>query len=114
MIRLPHALSAWSTLAFNAVLKNEIEHLNADLLPLHQGLSQASHVLAGKLSAMPIAVLEETNCLRVTVGIFYSGLMAGCSCSDDPTPADEINEYCELRFDIDRQTAEATVTLLSD
>ena len=114
MIRLPQALSAWPSPAFNAVLKNEIEHLNPDLLPLQQGLSQASHVLAGKLSAMPIAVVEETNGLRVTVGIFYSGIMAGCSCSDDPTPADETNEYCELCFDIDRQTAEAAITLLSD
>ena len=114
MIRLPQTLSAWPTLEFNTVLKNEIEHLEADLLPLQQGLSRASHVLTDKLSAMPIAVAEEANCLRVTVGIFYSGIMAGCSCSDDPTPTDEIDEYCELRFDIDRQTAEAAVTLLSD
>ena len=114
MIALPQALNAWPLPEFNAVLKNEIEHLDADLLPLQQGLSQASHVLPGKLSAMPINVVEDTNGLRVTVGIFYSGTQAGCSCSDDPTPADEIDEYCELRFDIDRQTAEAAVTLISD
>ncbi len=114
MIALPQALAAWPSPAFNAVLKNEIEHLDADLLPLQQGLSRASQVLAGPLSAMVIAVTENADCLRATVGIFYSGIMAGCSCSDDPTPVDAINEYCELRFDIDRQTAEAAVSLISD
>lgn len=114
MIRFPKALGVWPSAEFNAVLKNEIEHLNADLLPLQQGLSRASHALAGTLNAMPISVTEDPACLRVKAGIFYSGMIAGCSCADDPGATTEINEYCELRFDINRSTAEATVVLLSD
>lgn len=113
MIRLSKALSAWQTPDFNAVLKAEIEHIDADLLPLQAGLSQSSHAIADKLSAMILGVADEPDCLRVKAGLFYTGIIAGCSCADDPTPVDEINEYCEVRFDIDKSTAETKVTLLS-
>lgn len=36
------------------------------------------------------------------------------SCADDPTPVDELTEYCVLQFDIDRTTADASVTLLAE
>jgi hypothetical protein len=50
----------------------------------------------------------------VKAGIFYTGVIAGCSCADDPTPVDELNEYCVVQFDIDRMTAETTVRLLAE
>jgi hypothetical protein len=39
-------------------------------------------------------------------------VIAGCSCADDPTPTNELDEFCELQLDIDKLTAVATVTLL--
>ncbi|MDP2430905.1 MAG: hypothetical protein Q8O33_02630 [Pseudomonadota bacterium] len=114
MIQLSKALSAWPSPEFEAVMKQEIECLDADLLPLQQGLSQSSHARSDKLSARIISVVEETDCLRVKAGLFYTGIIAGCSCADDPTPVDEINEYCEVRFDIDKQSAETRVVLLAD
>jgi len=112
MIRLSKALAAWQTPAFKAVLKAEIEHLDANLLPLQEGLSQSSHANADKLSVMILSVVEEPDCLRVKAGLFYTGIIAGCSCADDPTPVDEVNEYCEVRIEIDKQTAAATISLL--
>jgi hypothetical protein len=47
-------------------------------------------------------------------GVFYTGIIAGCSCSDDPSPVDEQNEYCDLLFTIDKLTAETQITLLVD
>jgi len=44
--------------------------------------------------------------------VFFSAFIAGCNCADGPTPVDEINEYCEIRVEIDRTTAEAQLTLL--
>lgn len=111
---LSKSLTAWRTPAFDAVLKDEIEHLDADLLPLQQGLSHSSHANADTLSVRIISVAEQPNCIQVKAGLFYTGIIAGCSCADDPTPVDEINEYCEVRFDIDKRTAETTVTLLQD
>jgi len=114
MIRLPNTLAAWQTPAFNAVLKDEIQHLDADLLPLQQGLSHSSVANADTLSVMIISVADQVHYIQVKAGLFYTGIIAGCSCADDPTPVDEINEYCEVRFEIDKQTGEATVTLLKD
>lgn len=112
MIRLANALTAWGTADFEAVLKRELEELDADLLPLQQGLSLSSHVAATPFRVRVIRVSEEGDALRARVGVFYSGIVGGCSCADDPTPVDEQSEYCEVQFAIDKRTAEASVALL--
>jgi len=114
MSRLPKSLHAWNTPAFRDVLKQEIEQLDAGVLPLQQGLSSSSYVTDRPYQAMIISVSEEAGLIRVKAGIFYTGIIAGCSCADDPTPIDEVNEYCELRLDIDRTSADTTVTLLAE
>jgi hypothetical protein len=63
---------------------------------------------------MIIGVSEAAGLIRVKAGIFYTGVIAGCSCADDPTPVDELNEYCVLQLGIDKKTAETTVTLLAE
>ncbi|MBW8327617.1 MAG: hypothetical protein K0M48_00150 [Thiobacillus sp.] len=114
MIRLSKSLNAWGKPEFNAVLKQDIEQLDARHLPLQQGLTLSSHVTDRPFQAMIISASEEAGLIRAKVGIFYTGVIAGCSCADDPTPIDEQNEYCVLRFDVDRSTADATVTLLAE
>ena len=114
MSRLPESLHAWETPEFRDVLKREIEQLDAVTLPLQQGLSSSSYVTDRPFQAMIISVSEEAGLIRAKAGIFYTGIIAGCSCADDPTPIDEQTEYCVLQFDIDRATAEATVTLLAE
>ena len=114
MIHLPDSLHAWRTPGFEAVFKREIERLDAARLPLQQGLAISSHVTDRPFQAMPISVREESGLIRVKAGIFYTGVIAGCSCADDPTPIDEQTEYCVVQFDIDPATASATVTLLEE
>ena len=57
---------------------------------------------------------EEASLIRVKAGIFYTGIISGCSCADDPTPTAEQNEYCVMEFCIDKQSAQTTVALLPD
>lgn len=114
MIHLSRSLAAAGTPAFFDTLKREIEQLDAQQLPLQQGLSSSSHVTDRPFQARIISVREEGGILRVKAGIFYTGIIAGCSCADDPTPIDELNEYCVVRLDIDTSTAEAAVTLLNE
>jgi hypothetical protein len=64
--------------------------------------------------ALIISVREDAGVIRVKAGMFYTGVIAGCSCADDPTPIDELTEYCVVQFDIDRATAATTVTLLAE
>jgi len=112
MIRLTKSLNAWGTPDFEDMLKSEIEQLGAEQLPLQQGLSTSSYALDDILNALIISVSEGASFIRAKVGIFYSGIIAGCSCADDPTPVDEQNEYCEVQIEISKKTAEATIALL--
>ncbi len=114
MIRLPDSLRAWRTPDFKAVLKQEIEQLGAVRLPLQRGLTTSSHVLDEPLEAMIIGVTDEPGFIGVKVGIFFSGVIAGCNCADDPTPVEAQNEYCELRLAIDKVTGATSVTLEAD
>jgi hypothetical protein len=112
MIHLTKSLNAWGTPAFNEILKAEIAQLDLGALPLQQGLSRGSYTDGTGLSAMVIGVADEPLVIRAKAGIFYTAIIAGCSCADDPTPVDDLAEYCELEFVIDKTTAETTVTLL--
>ncbi len=113
-MQLEKILAAWSTAEFESVARQEILALNPDLLPLQQGLSHSNTASANRLDVRIISVAASDNQLRLKAGLFYTGIIAGCSCSDDPTPLDEINEYCEVLFEIDRQSGAATVSLLPD
>jgi hypothetical protein len=112
MIRLMQASRAWGTPEFNAALKRDVERLDPDTLPLQQGLSMGSHVLDKPVSAMVIAASEADGVIRAKVGIFYASILAGCACADDPTPVSENSEYCVVRFDIDRASGEARLSLV--
>jgi hypothetical protein len=114
MIRLNRALRAWGTSEFDGILKEEVGKLDADTLLLQQGLRNSSYAVADDLSVMINHVSEDESSIHVRAGIFYSGIIAGCSCADDPSPVDAVTEFCELQFDIDKVTAETTVTLVSE
>ena len=114
MIRLSKALDAWGSPDFQDILKREIEQLDAGQLPLQQGLSTGSHAVDDGLGVMIISVTEGEDIIHARAGIFYKGIIAGCSCADDPTPVDENTEYCVVQLDIDKTTAETTVSLLNE
>lgn len=114
MFSLEKSLNAWGTPGFNQTLKQEVEQLDPLLLPLQQGLSLSSHVADSKFSAIILRVSDDTGFIRAKAGISYAGIIAGCSCTDDPTPMSEQTEFCEVLFAIDKQTAETTVTLLME
>ncbi len=114
MILLRNALNAFGTSAFNGVLKAEIAQLDASQLPLQQGLTTGSYALNGIRDVMIISVRADANAICVKAGIFYGGIIAGCSCADDPTPVEEQSEYCEVLLNIDRATANTQAILASD
>lgn len=114
MIRLANSLKNLHTNNFKDVVKSDIELLDPALLPLNQGLSQGSYVTDDPVKAVIIDCFEEQNVIKVKAGIFYSSIIAGCSCADDPTPVDTIQEYCVLEFDISKETGETSVKLLPE
>lgn len=114
MFRLNKSLNAWNTPGFKDVFQQQITQLDVSLLPLQQGLSISSHVTDRPVQAMILDMSDDADLIRVKTGIFYTGIIAGCSCADDPTPIAEQNEYCVLQFCIDKTSAETTVTLVAE
>ncbi len=114
IIILHRSVAAFGTGEFKEQFKAEVEQLPADQLPLQKGLSLSSYVSAEPFKVMVISVTDDASTIHVKAGIFYSGIIAGCSCSDDPSPTDVQPEYCDVRFDIDKATAETTPSLLSE
>lgn len=111
MLQFTRARDAWGSPEFPAILKREIEALDPGALPLQQGLSTTSYVTGARHTAMVIASHAAADRIRIRAGIFYAGVVAGCSCADDPTPIEAQHEYCEVLIEINRQTAETVISL---
>ncbi len=112
MFYLSNSLRAWHTDVFTTILKKELCSINSNLLPLQQGLTQSSYAVGENLSVTILNVESDKDYILVKAGLFYTGVISGCSCADDPTPTDEINEYCDVLLRINKKTAETTATLI--
>ncbi len=112
MIRLTNVIQAWGNNDFEIVLKSALEGLDARQLPLQQGLTAGSYALDKDLRVILLSAAEGANVLQIKVGVFYTSIIAGCNCADDPTPVDELSEYCEFQLEIDKNTAETAVSLV--
>lgn len=114
MLKFEQALSAWGTPDFKTVLKQEISRLDFAQLPLQQGLTVGNYVSDAPITVVINSALQHEGMIQVKAGIFYQGIIGGCSCTDDPTPASDINEYCEVQLTIDCFSAATEIFLLTD
>ncbi len=108
---LPKSLDAWGSPDFQAILKNELEALGVEGLPLQQGLSHSSIALDGNIQAVILTVTEATLHLSIKAGLFYTGIIAGCNCADDPSPVEAQNEYCEILVTMQKSSGVASIAL---
>lgn len=112
-MRLPESIRAWGTTDFAATLKRELA-VHADELPLQQALSGTSSVVEEAITVVLLGADADETVIRVKVGIFFAGILAGCSCADDPTPIEPQNEYGKWLITIDRQSGAARIEQLED
>ena len=113
MFCLANSAQTWNTPAFDKTLKAEVCGMDADLLPLQKALTQSSYTEGNNRNAIILKIDDDDQFIHVKIGMFYTGIIPGCSCADDPTPDNEYNEYCELQFKIDKATGDSMVELLS-
>lgn len=107
-MHLPDSARAWGTADFPAALKRELaEH--ADELPLQQALTGTSAVADEPVTVVLLDAQADETSIHAKVGVFFAGILAGCSCADDPTPVEPQTEYCELRIAIERATGHASL-----
>ena len=104
---LKDTLRAWNTPEFAAVFSRELSATGT--LPLQNHLRYGGVALTDKLSIMVLKSWDDAAALHVKTGIFFSSIIAGCNCADDPTPIDEQPEYAELEVVIDKQSGAARV-----
>jgi hypothetical protein len=112
MLRLESVISVWGRPEFEETLKRELMQLGIADLPLQAGLTSGSQAIDRPISVIIKRIDDTGPVIRARVGIFFKSVIAGCSCADDPTPTNELDEFCELQLDIDKLTAVATITLL--
>ena len=82
-------------------LKHELENLPAGTLPLEKGTNRGGFVDDSDISVTVISVKQDKNSIQAKVGVFFTEIIAGCGCGDDPMPE---NTYCEMLISIDRTT----------
>jgi hypothetical protein len=111
MPRFPEALAAWRSDAFGRALKEEVESLSPGTLPLHLGATQGGFVDDSDIAATVLTSRESEGSILADVGIFFTEIVGGCSCGDEP---EAVNAYCRLRILIDKSSAEAHIGLVLD
>jgi hypothetical protein len=111
-INLVHLLKYKGTPEFDARLKQELIGLGLDDLPLQQGLSNSSVALDDELSVVILDTRDYHSKLTINVALFYTGIITGCHCADDPTPQNVLQEHCEIQIDIDKDNGNASIRLL--
>jgi hypothetical protein len=61
------------------------------------------------LAVSVFSVADAGERIEAKIGVFFSEIMVGCSCGDNPLPT---HAYCEMRVCIDKQTAQAECVLI--
>jgi hypothetical protein len=111
MTTLPNSLRDWNSARFTDTLKQEIENLPTGTLPLTQGLIQGGVPDDSNITVTVLSMQDNHESILSQVGIFFTEILAGCNCADDPM---SMNGYCEIRVGIDKVTAEAEFKVISD
>jgi hypothetical protein len=114
MTRLPRSLAAYGSPAFEETLKQELARLPAEALPLQQGLRHGSVALNEGIGFMLLDTQQDSQGVMIRLGVFYHSIIAGCSCSDDPTPIERNAEYCEIQLRIAQQDARASFSVQAE
>ena len=112
--RLPDSLAAWGTSEFEETLKRELGRLTGEVLPLQAALTHGSYASDKVSGVILLSAAEAADSVIIKAGLQFTGVIAGCSCADDPTPNNETVEYCEVRIEIERKSARASISLLAD
>jgi hypothetical protein len=111
MPKFLNSLRAWKSDDFARILKSEIENLERGALPLEKGVSQGGVVDASELAVTVFGAADNGAAIQANVGVFFTEIVGGCSCGDEPVANDA---YCEMQIRIDKATADVEIFILSN
>ena len=107
-IQLPDSVRNWNSAEFSGSFKREIQGLPSGTLPLQSRGTQNGLVDDSDLSLVLLQTTETGDMYNIRTGVFFSGIIGGCSCGDEPEAE---NAYCEIWVRIHNKTAEASISL---
>jgi len=102
-------LESWGTNLFSSTVIDEIMSLKTGVLPLQKGLTQGDMASEQPTKVSVINSRETEKNILIKLAVFFTEIISGCSCGDDPAV---INGYCEMLLTIDKNTAEAAFDVL--
>jgi len=108
---LPTSRQRWATGSFERALKHELRQLQQGTLPLAAGTTQGGMVDDSDISVTVLNSTESIDDIIVRVSVFFSEIVGGCNCHDDPVSE---NAHCNLLVTIDKVTALAKFEVLAD
>ncbi len=108
-LTLPELVGTRDRDALAAAVREALVGRDADALPLQQALTHGSVVIGGVREVLLISSREIGDRVQIRVGLFFTSVIAGCNCADDPTPADLLEEYAEFELDVDTRTGQASI-----
>jgi len=111
MFYLQKTLESWGQPNFTESFKLEIGNLSAEELLLQKAQTHGNYTTTNNLGVTILSTNENEFRIEIKAGIFFTSAISGCQCADDPSPVDELNEYCEIYFTIDKSTAFSTARL---
>ena len=106
---LANTLREWPHRSWKSALKSEIESLPSGSLPLEEAVTRCGIVDDNDISVTVINTSQNSTSIKATVGVFFTEIVAGCVCGEDPTAE---NAYCEILIDIDKITGTVDFTLI--
>lgn len=109
MIQLPTSSRVWSEESFARTLKQELENLPQGSLPLARATTQGGYVDDANICCSILSFESRGTTIRAKVGVFFTEIVIGCGCGDDPF---EQNAYCEMMVEIDKHTASANTRII--
>ncbi|WP_297529072.1 hypothetical protein [Thiohalobacter sp.] len=108
-LTLPELVGTRDRDALAAAVREALIGRDADALPLQQALTHGSVAVGGVREVLLISSREAGGRLLIRVGLFFTSLIAGCNCADDPTPADLLEEYGEFDLEMDARTGKGDI-----
>ena len=96
---------------FARALGPALDALPAGALPLGSGCTRGGMIDDSALTFSVLAVDEQAGRVAARVGVFFTEVVGGCNCSDDPVAFDA---YCVLEVAFDRATGLAEISAAAD
>ncbi|MEJ1386193.1 MAG: hypothetical protein RPU52_16170 [Candidatus Sedimenticola sp. (ex Thyasira tokunagai)] len=106
MTRLQNSLNAWNTDHFSTTLKEELEKLRSDVLPIAHVITQGNKLDDSDLGVIINEVDDDPQQIHVKVGVFFAEVINCVTCCGGNGMHDEA--YCELEVTIDKASSEAS------